>query len=1043
MLRDVIFSALAKKDERSLIRRAFSHLQIIQFLDPNVRTPEIPTRTHLSLISIGTDGVKRLGLREHLLQVAKDHPDKLVLVMGVHATRVLFAKEGNAAPPRAIGVEVAEGMHLYRASRESAKAPANPSLKQYFARQEVIVCGGSFNTPQLLMLSGIGEKEQLRGKGIAGLRDRAGDVIAPVVNLPGVGRNLQDRYEVSVISESKADFSTLKGVSFVPGDPSDPARNRWLKDGTGLYATNGGALAMMLSSEANKERSPDPDLFVFGVPAAFRGYYWGWSKELLRRLKGDKTDVANLWSWVILKAYTHNNLGTVRLRSADAFDTPDINFHSFDEGPANYQEDVDALCEAVKTIREINRDIKTFKNEIQPDLAQRPDNSPELTDWVKAEAWGHHACGTCRMGFDKWQEDASNLNDKNAVLDSKFRVHGVRGLRVVDASIFRDIPGYFIVTPVFMIAEKAADTLLADSEKYPNELERREARSIRARRIVANCNTPPVPEPVLAKLPDDTVGLALSGGGIRSATFCLGVLQALAACDRLRRLDILSSVSGGGYMAGFLGRLYTRVSDRVVDRANHVRSILANTDSPEIWWLRRNADYIAAAGRSDLQSNLAIYVRNLATVHLSVGATLFGIFGLLCAIGVKYLGDYGLSWRPLGIEISLWWWLPFAVLFVAVLPLALAYWLSPGPDARRPYPSFPVILWFVFLGSAVYGLGVAGATLWSGVVIVVLLFAWVSQEVSRWHISSNSDATLSWGSPDTTGPDDVAAVPPSTIVRNRLTRALGTTILAFVVSIAWVVVDTFAQLATTPTMMSFSGWSMAVLGLLLPLLRKVAFGLISGAPRAPATPAAQLAYPSIIVGALAFVLAAALVFYLDFLAHAAFGWSFTVGIWAVVTALVGSAIIGRVIPFLNLSSLQQSYSQKLVRTFLGATAADRVHPTGTNAPVPIDIPSTGDDVAFSAYHPEHNGGPLHLVNVCVNDTVDRVSGRQLNKDKGLPMCVGPEGVSVGLRYHACWNPGDPPATETRCPSFRSRSRPIPTDSTSWHATMTRRCLWSN
>ena len=1024
LLRDVIFSALAKKDERSLIRRAFSHLQIIQFLDPNVRSPEIPTRTHLSLISIGTDGIRRSGLREHLLDVAEKNPDKLILMTGVHATRVLFAKEAYATTPRAIGVEIAEGAHLYRASPVSSKATTEPSLRQFFARQEVIVCGGSFNSPQLLMLSGIGETARLHEHGINGLCNRAGEVIAPVIHLPGVGCNLQDRYEVSVISESKTDFSTLKGVSFVPGDVNDTARKQWLKDGTGLYSINGGALAMMMSSEANKARSPDPDLFIFGVPAAFRGYYWGWSKELLRRLKGDKADVANLWSWVILKAYTRNNRGTVRLRSADPFDTPDINFHSFSEGPPEFVEDVDALCGAVKAIRAINCTVKTFKNEVQPG-SSRPNDSPALVNWVQDEAWGHHACGTCRMGFDKWQDDVNKLEDRNAVLDSKFRVHGVRGLRVVDASVFRDIPGYFIVTPVFMIGEKAADTLLADSEKYPDELERREAESIRARRKIARCDTPATTEPALAKLPDDTVGLALSGGGIRSATFCLGVLQALAAGDRLRRIDILSGVSGGGYIAGFLGRLYTRVSDRVADRVKHIGNILANTDSPEIWWLRRNADYIGAAGRIDLESNLAIYVRNLATVHLCVGATLFGLFGLLCALGTIYLGDFKLVWRPLGVEISLWWWLPFAVLFAAVLPLAIAYWLSPTTSARRPYPAVTVILWFVLLSSAVYGLGVAGATLLSGVAIVVLLLAWITQEIARWKIASSPGATLAWGSPGTASADDAAAVPPSTVVRNRLTRALGTMILALVVSIAWVVLDTLAHLATTPTMMPFSGWSMIALGLLLPLLRNVAVSLIGTALRAPGTPAAASAYPSVIVGGLAFVLAALLLFYLDFLAHAAFGVSFTVGIWAVVTALIGSVVVGRAFALLNLSSLQQSYSQKLVRTFLGATADDRVHPTGTDAPVPIEIPSADDDVAFSAYHPEQNGGPLHLVNVCVNDTVDRVSGRQLQKDKGLPMCVGPVGVSVGLRYHARWDSPKPPPTGNELPIIPLAIAPDP------------------
>ncbi len=195
-------------------------------------------------------------------------------------------------------------------------------------------------------------------------------------------------------------------------------------------------------------------------------------------------------------------------------------------------DDVAALCEGVRKVREVNSRIKAMSNEIQPG-PECPDGSEKLAEWVQSQAWGHHACGTCRIGADPWQADVTKLTDRHAVLDSKFRVHGVRGLRVVDASVFPQIPGYFIVSSVFMVSEKAADTLLADSAVYPRALERAETEAVGARRDAAGLNRPPDPE----KLPQDTVGLALSGGGIRSATFCLGVLQALAARNRLRAVD--------------------------------------------------------------------------------------------------------------------------------------------------------------------------------------------------------------------------------------------------------------------------------------------------------------------------------------------------------------------------------------------------------------------------------------------------------------------------------------------------------------------------
>ena len=80
----------------------------------------------------------------------------------------------------------------------------------------------------------------------------------------------------------------------------------------------------------------------------------------------------------------------------------------------------------------------------------------ELEQFVKDNAWGHHACGTCKIGKD---------SDPLAVLDGQFRVRGVRNLRVVDASVFPRIPGLFILSAVFMIAEKASDAILLGRDK--------------------------------------------------------------------------------------------------------------------------------------------------------------------------------------------------------------------------------------------------------------------------------------------------------------------------------------------------------------------------------------------------------------------------------------------------------------------------------------------------------------------------------------------------------------------------------------------------
>ena len=85
-------------------------------------------------------------------------------------------------------------------------------------------------------------------------------------------------------------------------------------------------------------------------------------------------------------------------------------------------------------------------------MGGRDSAEAQLRDHVADNAWGHHACGTCAM----------KPEEQGGVVDSKFRVHGVNNLRIVDASIFPRIPGYFIVTSIYMIAEKAADVIVGD-----------------------------------------------------------------------------------------------------------------------------------------------------------------------------------------------------------------------------------------------------------------------------------------------------------------------------------------------------------------------------------------------------------------------------------------------------------------------------------------------------------------------------------------------------------------------------------------------------
>ena len=343
------------------------------------------------------------------------------------ATRVLL---DDGKPPMAEGVEYMEGNSLYRADPRAYANKHDPARKQVFARREVIVAAGAFNTPQLLMLSGIGPRAELERFKI------------PVrVDLPGVGANLQDRYEVGVVTKFKQDFSLLKGASFAvpaPGQAPDPFMTLW-KEGKGLYTSNGAVIGIIKRS---KDERPNPDLYIFGLPGEFKGYYPGYSDLLGKR--------NNYFTWAILKAHTNNTAGTVTLRSDDPRDMSEINFHYFDEGNDRFGEDMESVVAGVQFVREMNKRIALFEHE---EKIPGPDYQTEdqIRDFVKRNAWGHHASCTCKMGAE---------DDATAVLDSKFRVRGVNHLRVVDASVFSRIPGMFIVTAIYMISEKASDDIL-------------------------------------------------------------------------------------------------------------------------------------------------------------------------------------------------------------------------------------------------------------------------------------------------------------------------------------------------------------------------------------------------------------------------------------------------------------------------------------------------------------------------------------------------------------------------------------------------------
>ena len=363
----------------------------------------------------------RTGSRERVLDVARRHPECLRLELDALATRVLLDRAN-----RAIGVEYLHGERLYQAHRRPSGAPGE--RREVRASREVILAGGAFNTPQLLMLSGIGPREALERHGI--------EVRVP---LPGVGRNLQDRYEIGVVYRMNFDhWKVLAGARFARDDPQ---HREWANRRKGVYASNGALLGVAARSAPARAL---PDLYCFGLLARFEGYYPGYSLPIAQRL--------DYLTWTILKAHTNNRAGEVTLRSADPREPPHVNFRYFEEGSDAAGEDLDSVVAGIRLARRITDGLERDGLVAEEELPGRHVQSDaDLREFARNHAWGHHASCSCAIG----------PRDKGGVLTTDFRVHGTDGLRVVDASVFPRIPGFFPASAIYMVAEKAADDILA------------------------------------------------------------------------------------------------------------------------------------------------------------------------------------------------------------------------------------------------------------------------------------------------------------------------------------------------------------------------------------------------------------------------------------------------------------------------------------------------------------------------------------------------------------------------------------------------------
>jgi choline dehydrogenase len=319
---------------------------------------------------------------------------------GVLVRRLVF--EGT----RCVGVEVEHGSET----------------KVIRARREVIVSGGTYNSPHLLMLSGIGPAAHLKDHGVAVLHDS-----------PGVGRNLQEHPTASLEWNAKGEVTFLNQLRW---DRILLNTARWLVTGTGTMATQVNSCNVVIRTAPHLER---PDLQIMVNPIRFDAMPW---------FPGIRAVQEHVF-WAGLVQLHPESRGWVELKSADPREVAAVTLNIMAE-----EVDREQMRRAIRTARKIYNTPPMgdlLASERTPGEATQSDD--ELDAFVRATCYcAQHPTSTCAMGMGE-----------RSVVDAELRVMGVDGLRVADASVMPTVPGGNTNLPCIMIGEKAADLIKGHS----------------------------------------------------------------------------------------------------------------------------------------------------------------------------------------------------------------------------------------------------------------------------------------------------------------------------------------------------------------------------------------------------------------------------------------------------------------------------------------------------------------------------------------------------------------------------------------------------
>ncbi len=532
-----------------------------------------------------------------------------------------------------------------------------------------------------------------------------------------------------------------------------------------------------------------------------------------------------------------------------------------------------------------------------------------------------------------------------------------------------------------------------------------------------------------------TWGLALSGGGIRSATFCLGLVRGLAKNGVLKEFDYLSTVSGGGYLGASLGRLYGEH-----DSAAEVEAGVGRDDSMWLWWLRNNGRYLTPAGMKDLGFAAASIVRGIIATHLEIGVLILLAAGVVLLPHVLVSLDpprpfafwrgmppdiaLGHGWWSLeftGLSGSVWWWALAVPLFLAVHQM-LSYWYTRD---RRSVASFVVITLAAALGSgsawALFGLGhglyqasfngldegtAQKVTLAFGAGILLLAPA------SAWVVTGI----------------DLLRGKPTAELRLRHTKRLSFAMWAALAVVAVALLDTLAWWLTAKFWESSAGRFPLGKAALIGMALAVARFALPQIQKRMATAKTRSLNTEKLLNALGVALAlVTLVFWTTTFSIAMFpesAWTTRTPVahppwqlpevrtWCIVMLAAATYVLltCRSFELLNLASLHNFYRARIERAYVssgngyapGSRFPDGAAAVATAEDImkvaPLTEAIAGDDVELTSYRPHEHGGPIHLVNCCINQSVDDRTGIYNADRKGVALTVSALGVELGTAF---------------------------------------------